>query len=72
MKTKLGSSRLILGGEVDCVKGERQWPVEVEWSNPDSAGQYAGNASSLVELKTSQIIRNKGDEARFDKWSAIT
>jgi len=50
VETKLGSSRLILGGEVDCVKG-----------------RFMGNTSSLVELKTSQELRHKGDEARFDK-----
>ncbi|KIP04285.1 hypothetical protein PHLGIDRAFT_109789 [Phlebiopsis gigantea 11061_1 CR5-6] len=46
VKTKLGNQRLVIGGEVDCVRG---------------------GTKSLVELKTSVIIRNPQDETRFEK-----
>ncbi|KAI0352779.1 RAI1-domain-containing protein [Trametes cingulata] len=51
VKTKLGDSRLVIGGEVDCVR-DRFTP---------------GRTDSLVELKTSMAIRRAEDEARFEK-----
>ncbi|KAK1222891.1 decapping endonuclease targeting mRNA [Marasmius sp. AFHP31] len=53
VKTKLGDMRIIIGGEVDCVKGDYQ----------------PHRTDNFVELKTSMTMRkwNQGDESRFDK-----
>ncbi|KAF9267999.1 RAI1-domain-containing protein [Marasmius fiardii PR-910] len=53
VKTKLGDMRIIIGGEVDCVKGP----------------YHPRRTDNFVELKTSMTIRkwNQGDELRFDK-----
>ncbi|KAG7089344.1 hypothetical protein E1B28_011034 [Marasmius oreades] len=53
VKTKLGDMRIIIGGEVDCVKGN----------------YHPHTTDNFVELKTSMTIRkwNQGDELRFDK-----
>jgi len=50
VKTKLGRNRMLLGGEVDCIRGA-----------------YDGTTSKFVELKTSQAIRSKWDETKFQK-----
>ncbi|KAL1938626.1 hypothetical protein VTO73DRAFT_11441 [Trametes versicolor] len=50
IKTKLGDNRLVIGGEVDCVRDK-----------------FNGRTDTFVELKTSIMIRNAGDEARFEK-----
>ncbi|KAJ7903314.1 RAI1-domain-containing protein [Mycena olivaceomarginata] len=50
VRTKLGDTRLVIGGEVDCVRGK-----------------YTGQTDTFVELKTSMVIRNPRDEARFEK-----
>ncbi|KAI6039831.1 hypothetical protein EDC04DRAFT_3002799 [Pisolithus marmoratus] len=50
VKTKLADRRIIMGGEVDCVRGT-----------------YSGKTDNYVELKTSLLIRNRSDEARFEK-----
>lgn len=31
-------------------------------------GEYTGKTGTLVELKTNMVIRNAGDEARFEKY----
>ncbi|TDL20754.1 RAI1-domain-containing protein [Rickenella mellea] len=51
VKTKLGDNRMIIGGEVDCVRGNK----------------YTGQPDTFVELKTSMAIRGASDEARFEK-----
>ncbi|KAI0366228.1 RAI1-domain-containing protein [Pilatotrama ljubarskyi] len=51
IKTKLGDNRLLVGGEVDCVRD----------------GFTPGRTDTLVELKTSMAIRHGDDEARFEK-----
>ncbi|KAF9223316.1 RAI1-domain-containing protein [Gyrodon lividus] len=51
VKTKLGDHRIVIGGEVDCVR----------------AGLYSGTTGSFVELKTSLSIRGLSDQIRFEK-----
>ncbi|KLO11415.1 RAI1-domain-containing protein [Schizopora paradoxa] len=55
VKTKLGKMRLLVGGEVDCVKGM------------SCNKKYTGQPNTFVELKTSMTIRGQTDEARFEK-----
>ncbi|KAF9446833.1 RAI1-domain-containing protein [Macrolepiota fuliginosa MF-IS2] len=51
VRTKLGNTRILIGGEVDCVRGKL----------------YTGQPDTFVELKTSLTIRGPHDEARFEK-----
>ncbi|KAF9041854.1 RAI1 like PD-XK nuclease-domain-containing protein [Rhodocollybia butyracea] len=51
VRTKLGDTKFIIGGEVDCVEGEYN-------------GMSTDN---FVELKTSMAIRGAVDEAKFEK-----
>ncbi|KAF9068988.1 hypothetical protein BDP27DRAFT_1326246, partial [Rhodocollybia butyracea] len=53
VRTKLGDTKFIIGGEVDCVEGEYN-------------GMSTDN---FVELKTSMAIRGAVDEAKFRKVS---
>ncbi|KIY46675.1 RAI1-domain-containing protein [Fistulina hepatica ATCC 64428] len=52
VKTKLGDSRLFIGGEEDCKI---------------PADKLSPRNDTLVELKTSMTIKNPRDEARFEK-----
>ncbi|KAI5892903.1 RAI1-domain-containing protein [Schizophyllum commune H4-8] len=51
VKTKLGDTRMVIGGEVDCVEGHYS----------DS------RTNNFVELKTSMAIRGASDQAKFEK-----
>ncbi|KAH8118243.1 RAI1-domain-containing protein [Phellopilus nigrolimitatus] len=68
VKTKLGDSRMIIGGEVDCVEGWRSdlSLLGLRFSSC-SPGRYTGQPNTFVELKTSLTIRGPQDEARFEK-----
>ena len=74
VKTKLGSVRMILGGEVDCVRGQ-QPPAQISPFVTDvlipclPIDRYTGQPDTFVELKTSIAIRsgNQHDEAKFEK-----
>ncbi|KAI0091163.1 RAI1 like PD-XK nuclease-domain-containing protein [Irpex rosettiformis] len=55
VKTKLGSHRLLIGGEVDCVTA-KQGHGSAEYT-PDN----------YVELKTSMAIRGANDEVKFER-----
>lgn len=70
VKSKLGDIRLVIGGEVDCVRG---LPVIIEideQKKPDGfLEKYTGQPDTFVELKTSQAIRSPQDAVRFEKWA---
>ncbi|KAF5326772.1 hypothetical protein D9619_004479 [Psilocybe cf. subviscida] len=51
VRTKLGDVRLVVGGEVDCVRGK----------------YTGNSTDRFVELKTSMSIRGPQDEGRFEK-----
>ncbi|KAL1727895.1 RAI1 like PD-XK nuclease-domain-containing protein [Schizophyllum commune] len=51
VKTKLGDTRMVIGGEVDCVEGQ--------YSDT--------RTNNFVELKTSMAIRGASDQAKFEK-----
>lgn len=72
VKTKLGNSRLIIGGEVDCVQGGR-FLLNSNLSDVSNQvsfiGKFSGQPNTFVELKTSLSIRNLQDEARFERYS---
>ncbi|KAI5833705.1 hypothetical protein K523DRAFT_342151 [Schizophyllum commune Tattone D] len=51
VKTKLGDTRMVIGGEVDCVEGH--------YSH--------SRTNNFVELKTSMAIRGASDQAKFEK-----
>ncbi|KAJ6623977.1 RAI1 like PD-XK nuclease-domain-containing protein, partial [Mycena sp. CBHHK59/15] len=51
VRTKLGDTRMVIGGEVDCVRGL----------------SYTGGTDTFVELKTSLVIRGPSDEAKFER-----
>ncbi|KAG6900838.1 hypothetical protein C0993_000157 [Termitomyces sp. T159_Od127] len=55
VRTKLGNTRLLIGGEVDCV---REFATE----------RYTYQTDTFVELKTSLAIRGSRDEAKFEKY----
>ena len=83
VKTKLGDMRIIIGGEVDCVRGRCPFclpfcssPLDSEprlpWLilTPAFTGTFdPRKTDNYVELKTSMTIRkwNQGDEVRFEK-----
>ena len=52
IKTSLGSTRLILGGEVDCVNAQAGPTPRVD---------------DFIELKTNMVITNERDEINFEK-----
>jgi RAT1-interacting protein len=67
VKTKLGDTRVVIGGEVDCVRGTsppifRRYELVLK-----KEGKYQGSNDTMVELKTSMAIRGQHDEARFEK-----
>ena len=69
VKTKLGDTRIIIGGEVDCVRGKLGDVLAAERRECLHAetGEYTGSPDAFVELKTSLSIRGTQDEARFEK-----
>ena len=72
VKTKLGNTRLVIGGEVDCVRGASEtllchlWIVTSAKLGFDK-GKLTKSNDTLVELKTSLTIRGQQDESRFEK-----
>lgn len=52
VKTSLGSTRMILAGEVDCVRPQAGQPPRVD---------------DFIELKTNMIISSQRDEVNFEK-----
>lgn len=61
-----GAARIIMGGEVDCAKGcisvsERPLCINSHLEH------YTGQTSSMMELKTSMIIRSPRDEVNFER-----
>ena len=71
VKTKLGTQRIVIGGEVDCVRGSALHRFCVFFSvfiYIYPSDKFTGSTSSLVELKTSLTIRGPNDEAKFEKW----
>lgn len=70
VRTKLGNTRILIGGEVDCVRG-----MFFAFSESDdllltellSKDRYSGQPDTFVELKTSMSIRGPADEQRFEK-----
>ncbi|TFK49688.1 RAI1-domain-containing protein [Heliocybe sulcata] len=64
VKTKLGDIRMVIGGEVDCIRGT-QFGRFIE---PHNSNEFSGTRKdAFVELKTSLSIRDQRDEARFEK-----
>ncbi|KAG6862455.1 hypothetical protein C0995_000001 [Termitomyces sp. Mi166 len=59
VRTKLGNTRLLIGGEVDCVRAP--YPVTI------ATERYTNQTDTFVELKTSLAIRGSHDEAKFEK-----
>ncbi|KAM0791721.1 hypothetical protein ACM66B_003990 [Microbotryomycetes sp. NB124-2] len=59
VKTNLDGHRMILGGEVDCLRSR---------TNARSRdGQMMISTENFVELKTNMVIRNERDEINFEK-----
>ena len=68
VKTKLVDTRMIIGGEVDCVRGRRlMLHSMLVGLTIECVGQFKGGTDNFVELKTSITIRGAQDEARFEK-----
>ena len=70
VKTKLGNDRLVIGGEVDCVRSAC-FPSKAYEVIEHPAGKYTGKPDTFVELKTSLNIRGPQDEAKFEKYVLI-
>lgn len=60
---------MVIGGEVDCVKGMLEPVIKNGRSHISSslADRFTGDTGDFVELKTSISIRGQQDEARFEK-----
>ena len=68
MKTKLGNRRIVIGGEVDCVRGTLGIRTVLSRTVLNGGtGKYTGDTTNFVELKTSLTIRGSFDEAKFEK-----
>lgn len=67
VKTKLGNQRLVIGGEVDCVRGQTINTYLSRYTQTSFIDKFSGSTNSLIELKTSMTIGNARDEARFEK-----
>jgi len=69
-----GEARLIMGGEVDCAKGNTPLVIAHALLNTvvECEGRYTGQTRSMMELKTSMIIRNDADEVKFERRASST
>jgi hypothetical protein len=69
-----GEARLIMGGEVDCAKGKNTLVITRALLNTvvDCEGRYTGQTRSMMELKTSMIIRSDADEVKFERRASST
>ncbi|KAK4050624.1 decapping endonuclease targeting mRNA [Microbotryomycetes sp. JL201] len=63
VKTNLDGHRMILGGEVDCI---RPRPF-----THATNGHFKVSTNDFVELKTNMIIKNERDEVNFEKNKLI-
>ena len=76
VKTKLGDRRIVIGGEVDCVRGmlsKSSFLVSdfvTQRQTVGDTGKYSGNTANFVELKTSLTIRGSADETKFEKYAS--
>jgi RAT1-interacting protein len=70
VKSKIGDIRLVIGGEVDCVRGSPVIEID-DWilNLVFFIERYTGQPDTFVELKTSQAIRSSQDAARFERWA---
>ena len=73
VKSKLRDMRIIIGGEVDCVRGKiRLKGVQGSWliCADRVLDLYTGEPDTFVELKTSNAIRTgyKNDKKTFEKY----
>jgi RAT1-interacting protein len=69
VRTKLGNTRLVIGGEVDCIRG---W-CHIFVTRPlltSKKGKYTHQPNNFVELKTSITIRpnNDSDASKFERF----
>ena len=69
-----GKARLIMGGEVDCAKGKIPLVIAHALLNTvvQCKGHYTGQTRSMMELKTSMIIRTHADEVKFERRASST
>lgn len=68
VRTKLGDMRMVIGGEVDCVKSTSFHSSVHRILKVFLAIEgEPGSADTLVELKTSMNIRGSYDESKFEK-----
>ncbi|KAK0522993.1 decapping endonuclease targeting mRNA [Tilletia horrida] len=67
-KTTLGSNRLIIGGEVDCIQSSARSKFS---SNTDLLRASSLDPDDFVELKTSAEIRGARDAERFEGTKMI-
>lgn len=69
VKTKLADTRIVIGGEVDCVRGALIILVLVQETTRliCNSDRFDGSTDRFVELKTSLTIRDPRAEARFEK-----
>jgi len=77
VKAKLGDRRIVIGGEVDCVRGmlSKSLCLVTNFGTQRQTahtGKYSGNTANFVELKTSLTIRGPVDEARFEKCASTS
>ena len=67
VKTKLGNHRMVIGGEVDCVRGEHTRTPKLSSFSIGLAERFRGRTDDFVELKTSLAIRGPYDETKFER-----
>ena len=70
VKGKLGDIRMVIGGEVDCVRGGyyRQCKSRGRLTR---AGKYTGQPDTFVELKTSQEILDQQGATKFERYARL-
>lgn len=74
VRTKIGETRMIIGGEVDCVRGNKATLIWFWLISDVRIGKYTGQTDTFVELKTSLSIRGQRDESNFERydWTSRT
>lgn len=67
VKTKISDMRIILGAEVDCVRGTSMCSPAPRCGPEGHSGSFTGQPNTFVELKTTQVLRrgNEVDRERF-------
>jgi RAT1-interacting protein len=67
VKAKIGSVRLYMGGEVDCVDGKYKLNYPAAWLTA-FAGTWLKDMGQCVELKTNMVMESQRQRSNFERY----